>query len=257
MPLHLASNLAAFLLPPLCLLLLGGTGFLLLNRYPRAAKTLLGTMLVVLWGISMPPVGDWLLLQLDLESELAAPSRAADIHRARAIVVLSAGRYHDSAEYQSDTVDAFSLERVRRAAMLYRQTGLPLLVTGGRPEHNDRSLAGLLKVAADEFAVPIKWMEEQATTTHENAQFTRRILAAERIDTIVLVTHGWHMPRARRAFERAGFTVVPAATGLHHRQQTAVRNFLPTAGGLRNSEIFFHEIIGLIWYEIIQAGTSK
>ena len=257
MPLHLASYFAAFLLPPLCLLLWGIGGLLLLKRRPRAGKLLLGVMLATLWVISVPPVGEWLLLQLDEDSDLSRPVDVADFRGAQAIVVLSSGRYYDSHEYQADSADADSLERMRRAAIVHRQTGLPLLLTGGRPEANELSLAALLRTAADEFAVPVKWVEEQARTTQENAQFSRRLLASEGIDTIVLVTHGWHMPRARRAFERAGFKVVVAAAGLHHHPNLSLRNFLPTAEGLHNSAIFMHEVIGLAWYEIIGNGDSR
>ena len=251
--LYLARYLAAVLLPPLCLLLLGITGLLLLKRRARAGKILLGVMLATLWVMSVPPVGEWLLLQLDEDTDLSRPVEVADLRRAQAIVVLASGRYYDSHEYQADSADADSLERVRRAAIVHRQTGLPLLLTGGRPEANELSLAALLRTAADEFGVPVKWMEEQARTTQENAQLSRRMLAAEGIGTIVLVTHGWHMPRARRAFERVGFKVVTAAAGLHHHPNLALDNFLPTAEGLRNSAVFLHEIIGLAWYEIIGA----
>ncbi|MEO8103302.1 MAG: YdcF family protein [Betaproteobacteria bacterium] len=256
MPLHLASYAAAILLPPLCLLLLGIGGFCLLSRRPRLAKSLLGAMLVLLWVLSVPPAGEWLLLQLDEDADFAAPVDVATYRPAQAIVVLASGRYYDSHEYQADSADADSLERVRRAAIVHRQTGLPLLASGGRPEANELSLAALLKTAADEFGVSVKWLEEQSRTTQENARFTRRLLARERIDTIVLVTHGWHMPRARRAFERAGFKVIPAAAGLHHHPNLTPRNFLPTAEGLRNTEIFLHEVIGLLWYEVIGGVTT-
>lgn len=256
MPLPPASYLAVVLLPPFCLLLLGLGGFVLLKRRPRTAKFLIGAMLALLWTMSMPLVGDSLLAYLDEESDLAQ-MHAAGLRRARAIVVLSAGYYRDAVEFQGDTVDALSLERVRRAAILHRQTGLPLLATGGRPGYDGQSLAALMKIAASEFAVPVKWLEEQARTTDENAQFSRRILAPEGIDTILLVTHGWHMPRARRAFERAGFKVVPAATGLTHHPQVAISSLLPSAEGLRNTGYFMHEAIGLLWYQVIEGGAAK
>ena len=251
------SYLASILLSPLLLLLAGIAAFTQIHRRPLAAKWLLGIMLGAFWLLSMPVVGDGLLTILDHEAEIAFKSEAADFRRAQAIVVLSGGSYPDSVEFPDGTVDAVSLERVRRAASVHRQTGLPLLTTGGSVKDNSLSLAMLLKLAAKEFGVSTKWVEEQSGNTAEKAQIARRILAPEGIDTIILVTHGWHMPRARRAFERAGFKVLPAATGLHSHGKLAAAKFLPSISALRNSGNFMREVIGLAWYEIIQAGADK
>jgi len=40
--------------------------------------------------------------------------------------------------------------------------------------------------------------------TWENAAFTARMLRRENVDKILLVTHAWHMPRAKVAFAAAG-----------------------------------------------------
>lgn len=254
-PTVLVNLLTTLLLPPLCFLLPCVIGIFLLKRRPRIAKFLVAAPLTMMWITSIPPVSEWLLLQLDRATDSAA-AKPERYRSAQAIVLLSHGRHYESLDYDGDTVDAESLERVRRAAVLHRQTGLPVLATGGRPENDEKSLAELLKLAADEYGMPLKWQESAAINTAENARFSRRILAAEKIDTIVLVTHGWHMLRAKRAFERAGFKVIPAATGLHHRPIPSVHNILPTAEGMHNSAVFMHEIIGLAWYEITQAGRE-
>lgn len=251
----LVSLVTTLLLPPLCFLVPCAIGLMLLKRRPRTARLLIAAPLALMWLASTPPVGEWLLLQLDRTTDSAA-GKPERYRAAQAIVLLSHGRHYESLDYGGDTVDSESLERVRRAVVLYRQTGLPVLATGGRPEDDEKSLAELLKLAADEYGMPLKWQETAARNTGENARFSRRILAAEKIDTIVLVTHGWHMLRAKRAFERAGFKVIPAATGLHHRPIPTLYNVLPTAEGLHNSAVFMHEVIGLAWYEITQAGQD-
>ncbi len=48
-------------------------------------------------------------------------------------MVLGGGRYRDAPEYGNDTVGEYTLVRLRYAAKLHRETGFPLLVTGGRP----------------------------------------------------------------------------------------------------------------------------
>jgi uncharacterized SAM-binding protein YcdF (DUF218 family) len=68
------------------------------------------------------------------------------------------------------------------------------------------------------------------------------------IQRIYLVTHAWHMRRARLAFEHAGFKVIPAPTGYATRYQLSVLDFLPDARALDNSGLFFREVAGIGWY---------
>ena len=75
------------------------------------------------------------------------------------------------------------------------------------------------KIAADEFNRPIKWQEEDSRDTRENASRTLALLKPAGIDHIVLVTHGYHMPRALRAFTEAagpGIKVEAGADGPGH-----------------------------------------
>lgn len=71
--------------------------------------------------------------------------------------------------------------------------------------------------------------ERRSRDTHENAVFAARILAERGIDRVVLVTCTWHLPRARRNFERAGLSVEravgaePPQRGLSHRIWWAAR----------------------------------
>lgn len=240
----------ALLLPPASLYLLFLLGAVLLWRHPRSGKMLMAGSFVALWVLSTPLVSNWLLHQLD--GGYSRPS--ADLSRAQAIVILSAGRHVDSRDYGGDSVDAFTLERLRYGAQVQRQTGLPVAVTGGAPAGRGESMAALMTRALKDFNVPVKWQEPAARDTAENAALTAAMLAPAQVNTIVLVTHGWHMQRAQRAFERAGFRVIPAATGLHHDLRVNAHNLRPGAAALRDSELFFHEFIGLAWYALRAAG---
>jgi len=74
------------------------------------------------------------------------------------------------------------------------------------------------------------------------------LLQQSNVKRIALVTHAWHMPRAVAAFKANGFDVIPAPTAYTTRYQTDLLDFVPTANGLRDSKIFMHEVIGMIWY---------
>ena len=241
----LTNTLAAFLLPPLNFLIITCIGLALRRKHPRTGTALLSTGLALTWVFSMPVTGDRLLRVL----ERGAHTDIAQMRDAQAIVVLAGGSYFNAPEYGGDTISYGTLERLRLGALLHRRTGLPILVTGGNPDGGQVPDAVMMKRTLEqEFQVPVDWTESTSDNTRQNALNSREILSREKIDRVVLITHGWHMPRARNIFERAGFQVIPAGTGFHNDEKLNVVKFIPSADGLRLSWIFFHEVIGMAWY---------
>ena len=101
-----------------------------------------------------------------------------------------------------------------------------------------------------DFRVPVRWAEDKAINTYENARFSADILKQQGINRIYLVTHAWHMPRSVMAFRNAGLDVIPAPMAFTTRYRNDVFAFVPSAAALRDSYILMHELIGLIWYRI-------
>jgi uncharacterized SAM-binding protein YcdF (DUF218 family) len=168
----------------------------------------------------------------------------------QAIVVLGGGLYPRAVEYGADTVSRRSLERVRYAARLHERTGRPVLVAGGNPGRADSTEAEQMAIVLREFGVGAQWLENTSGNTRENARHTRRVLELAGISRVYLVTHAWHMPRARLAFEEAGFTVIPAATAYVTPLEVKAGYLVPEAGALELSSIFFREIGGIVWYRL-------
>ncbi len=236
--------LSAFLLPPLNFLLLGIAGLALLKFWPRAARRLLVSALALLWVFSMPVVGNLLVRQLEVGQAFPPNTRSA----AQAIVVLGGGICEYAPEFGEATACQATLERLRYAAWLYRRTQLPVLVTGGDPEATGVAESSVMaKILEQDFKVPVRWRETASEDTRQNAEYSRKILAASEVRSILLVTQGWHMPRAARLFRQAGFEVIPAGTGFHSVEHLTVLDFLPSVKGLEGSRIFFHEAIGMLW----------
>jgi uncharacterized SAM-binding protein YcdF (DUF218 family) len=69
----------------------------------------------------------------------------------------------------------------------------------------------------------------------------------------MLVIHAWHMPRAAKEFEQAGFKVTSAATVFAPRYRTDAAGVYPTAGALQQSGLFMHEMIVMLWYRLLPA----
>ncbi len=242
----LTNAVAALLLPPLGLFMLGAAGWLALKiRRPVLGKLLIFLAVTFLWLLSTP------FFSFQLIGWVEKQASAASSCPPQAIVALGAGTYFNAPEYGGDTVSGLGLERLRLAAHLHRQTGLPILVTGGYPDKGEHSEAKLMRsVLENEFGVPAKWVEDRSNNTRENALLSRELLQHEGIDSIYLVTQAWHMARAQKAFAKAGFCIAPAATGHRTRNRITLLSFLPSAKALSESHTALHEAIGIVWYAL-------
>jgi hypothetical protein len=124
-------------------------------------------------------------------------------------------------------------------------------VPGGEIAEADTSLAQIMQESLlRDFNMQPRWIETTSRTTHENAIFSAPILKADGVNTVYLVTHAWHMPRAKAAFEATGITVIPAPTRFVTPPVWELKEFVLTFGSLQNSYFAFHEWIGLVWYSL-------
>lgn len=175
-----------------------------------------------------------------LPEHIAPPYPPAD-----AIVVLGAGRYLQAPEYRGDTAAAGTLERVRYAAWLHRETGRPILVSGGRPGGlGIRSEAEIMReILEEEFQVPVRWMEALSEDTLQNAAFSVELLKRDDIGRIYLVTHDFHMARAAEAFRGHAMEVVPMATGFQRPVPESLLSWLPSFEGLARNRGWIYEAL--------------
>ena len=253
--------LKSLLLPPFGLLLALLLIILLIKRRPRLGRALLWAYLGVFYLLSTPGVASHLLLSLEWYPPLV---ETADIEGAGAIVVLSAAGYRGGPEYQeadapeaaADRAGSLTLQRLEYAAYLARRTGLPILTTGSsRSFGPERSMAQLMKRTLEEdFRVAVRWTEDQAQDTFQNARNSRALLHDEGIETVLLVTHAWHMPRAVFSFETAGLQVIAAPTRFTYPPEPIIGDFFPTIGALHSSYYGLHEWMGLAWYWLMYRG---
>jgi len=252
---YITNLIAAFLLPPFSPLLLLALGIFFLYRHHNFARMLIIAAFCLLWIASTPYFAEGALHMLEAQTTpVDISSEDAD-----AIVILGGGTYFHAPEYAGqDTVGDFTLVRLRYGAKLQRETGKPVLVTGGKPLGNSISEAQQMRIVLEQdFHAPVRWTEDESDNTFGNADNSYRILHHEGIHKIYLVTHAWHMPRAADIFRRAGFKVVEAPTAYTTRYRTDLLAFLPRASALYNSRIFVHEIIGLLWYKLKLAVLNR
>jgi uncharacterized SAM-binding protein YcdF (DUF218 family) len=235
--------LSALILPPTAPLLLVLAGLILLRRLPRLGQGLAWAGSLTLLLLSLPMVSSMLL---DVATT-TVPFEPREAREAKAIVILGGGRKH-APEYGGETVSEFSLERVRYGAKLARELGLPILVTAGTVYGEGRSEGDLMAAALQSsFAMPVRWIENRSRDTHENAEYSARILRGAGIDIVVLVTHDYHQRRALAEFSAAGIRAVPAPVTLAPpNQNRSFLEHLPSAGALQLSSMAIHELLGYL-----------
>ncbi len=245
------AALKSLLLPPgLCLL----PALLALpcRRNRRIVVLLLATSVLLFYGFSTPLVSRTLAGLLEHRYP-ALPADAPLAQEADAIVVPGCDRYANAPEYGSDEVSACTLMRLRYAAELHARSGLPLLLTGGRPMGEAESEAALMdRALRDHFGITARWLEQESHNTGENASRSAALLRGENLRRVVLVTHAMHMPRAVRSFRRHGLTPIPAPTYFHSApdHRPAWFALLPSGSALLASGMACYEILGLAWYAI-------
>lgn len=222
-------------------------GALMLRRWPRLGRTLVAVGIVAIYVSSAPVFNQLIGRPLYSVEAVADPS---DLQGAEAIVVLGAGMYPNAPEYGRDTIGGQAVDRVRYGAYLHRASGVPLLVTGGLTRPPTSEAEAMRAVLEDEFGVPVRWVEDRAFNTRENAAYTKELLGAEKINRIALVTSGYHMRRALKDFEKVGFNVVPAPTKLPGPWHISFRSFLPSAGAMSGTRNYIHEWLGIAWSAI-------
>ena len=233
---------ASLLLPPASLALLTLLGLWLSRRHPRFGGMAIGTAALLLLLLSQP----WVAHRLATSLDIPPPVTGEQMAQAQAIVILGGGIYRQAPEFgDDDTVSGSSLERLRYGALLARQSGLPVLVTGGAPFGGQPEAFVMKKVLESEYRQSVRWTETASRDTAENAANSYAILHQAGIVRIVLVTHAFHMRRAELQFRRQGLDVIPAPLG-YNTAPALPETLLPSAAALEVSSRVLREWLGIL-----------
>ncbi len=234
--LQLKTLLRDLILPPAGPLILALLGLVLLKIRPLLGRTCLIAGLASLWLLSTPIVSDALTGLVELYPPLDFRQAAT----AQAIVILGGGGQRALApEYAGPAAEPLLLERLSYGAYVANKTGLPILVTGYSIEAH-----AMHDSLQRNFGIETRWIDDQAYDTFQNARNSARILTADGVHRIVLVTRATHMRRSVQEFTDAGFDVVPAPAGMLAPQDYGVLRFLPNPDALLRSHIAIYELIG-------------
>lgn len=251
--------LTALLLPPVPLLLLLLLGARLLLPRRGLGWLVILFSVTLLWLSSTTGAAQFLSQFVLHPPGALTASRIKELktetRQPAAIMVLSGGMEAYAPEYGVSNLTRTSLERLRYGIWLGRETGIPVGFSGGvgwvLPEEGKTEAQVASQIAAQEFGRPLKWLEDKSRDTRENAALSIALLKPLGIKRIVLVTHGWHMPRAMRAFEEAAgkgsdIQIEAAPMGLARAVQARSLTWLPSTHGITEVRHIVRELYGRI-----------
>lgn len=249
-----ASKILALVTQPLlwvCALLL--LSLLVLRRWPRAGRRLVGAALAVLVLMAWKPLPEAVIRQLESHYPEMAPN--AKLEGYVGVVVLGgateSGRtqmahlqpmLNDAAERMTGTV-----------AVLRTNPHLRVLFTGG-----EGSLMGIgqteaerAKMFFDSLGVKDAQVQYESASrnTYENAVLTAKLPGVDPTQRWLLMTSAWHMPRSMATFQKAGWNVTAYPVDFRTGESSDWLDF-SMAGGAVDWQLALHELVGLLAYKL-------
>jgi len=236
------------LLPPASLLLLLAIGLIFARRRFGVGWWTAVVTTVLIYGLSTPLGADFLGSRLETFPVLS--SARLNASQAQAIVIFGADSDYQI-EIGGETVGSLTLARLRYGAWLHKRTGLPILVSGGTLERDERSLAGLMgNTLENDYGITDVWLEPRSRDTWENAMNSAVMLREKNIERFYLVTHARDMGRAVWSFQRVGLQPIPAPMALDEQRAEGLRCFVPSARSMLSSYYALYELIGGAAYRL-------
>ena len=214
-------------------------------------------VIVLLCIASTPIFGERIFRSLEQHQVRLQPQ---DVDAADATVVLSGMLKSVEGKNGNITEWAGGVDRFFGGIELYESGKTPLLIftggllpwqTGQEPEGELlRRFAMRMGVSGDAVRV-----SESAQNTQQESLAVKKLLG-EKMKNIILVTSAFHMPRAQKLFEQAGFKVTPYPVDFGVTvQDVRPMDFLPSAGALAMTDAAVREWLGRVYYWLREYST--
>jgi uncharacterized SAM-binding protein YcdF (DUF218 family) len=235
-------------------LLIFGSVLLWLRRKQLLAKILvsIGTLVLlffgdgILWQSVLPP------LEGRNESFETAKASVASTDSSLKWVVVLAGGYRDGERLPvPDQLGQETLVRLIEGIAIHRQLPESKLVLSGGSGDASRPEAVVMADVARVLAIDSKdlILETGSHNTEDQARLIRPIVGKDRF---VLVTSGFHMPRAIALFRGQGLDPIPAPTGLPLTgwDRLEFHYLYPDAMQLVEAQKNFREYMSFAWLKL-------
>lgn len=252
------SKIFWFIARPLNLLFFAALAAAVLGRlgWRRTARAALIAVALTFACVGFTQLPDWLIHRL--ESAVEPANLPAD---PAGIIVLGGGI---SANAQTDLADyhlgesgdrilrALELKRLYPAARLIYSGGLASIAEIGTPSAY-AAQALVRALYGEDLGMEL---EARSRNTWQNAEYVAAMAGPDRDRKFLLVTSGYHMPRALGAFRQAGLQVAPVPTDF--RADPIRFPYITGASSYQflKFSLFVKEIIGLVAYRLTNRSNS-
>ena len=237
----LLKKLIGFCLMPMTtstLLIVSGLILLVLNKWQKAAKGLIGIGLAYLIIMSWSPFGTWLLRPIEQTYPPITNEIQPDF-----ILVLGNEASSDPAVPLASQLSSSARARIYEGIRLAKLHETSTLILTGYAGQNTRAIADVYK----DFAIQNGINPERIITVPDAQDTAEEAKAASRISQgtpLALVTSASHMKRAVLLFKQHNVELIPAPTFYLAKWPSDWRF---GSDGLLKSERAIHEHVGYFW----------
>lgn len=248
----LSKILWVFAQPSNLLLLIACVGAaLLFSRRVRLGKLLLMPVLGFFVLITVIPLAD--LLIIPLEERFPVP---AELGKVDGIIVLSGGfKAKNSALRRTPVLNDYAGRFTKFIELARAYPDAKLVFTGGavHPMHGGVTEADIARWFFTEQGLPIERIlfEDKSRNTHENVEFSHKLVQPQPDEHWVLVTSAAHMPRSVGLFRKYGWNVTPYPTGYLAPPFFELTRTPDFAGRLERFDDAVKEWTGLVAYYLL------
>ena len=247
----LSKTIGFFASPSNLIIFVGLCGALLLRtRFARAGWRLAIASLVLLAIVGFSPLGNALIIPLEGRFPVWDAARGAP----DGVVALGGAVTPDVTAARNEPALNEAAERMTAVVELARRYPAARIVFSGGDAGfgyggGNESEAALRLF--ERMGIPPGRIltEDKSRNTVENAVFSKRLAAPKPGERWILVTSGYHMPRAVGVFRQAGFPVEAYPVDWRTRgADDVMRPFATLGDGLRRTDTAMREWVGLVAY---------
>lgn len=246
------SKTLAFLLKPIGILFI----IALFNLSPKNRtknKRMTISFLVILYIFSCPVIINYILKMYEFSTYEIVNAKNYDYG-----IVLTGGLVNESKSLGDNVHLGPQSDRLWQAAELYKAKKInKIIISGGDgfhkfdsliPTENDKSRDFLIKVGVKPEDII---QEKRAVNTHENAKFSKQVLANYN-KTVLVITSAFHLKRALACFEKEKLKADWYATSpISDNYKFKLQDLIPSSDTFNDAETIANELVGLIAYKFM------
>lgn len=226
------------------------------RKLARLAK-LLSVLVLIL--ASNPMVAKWSVSSLERQY----PPRSIDEIKKHDVILVLGGGLNTPLSPTSRTQIGSHSDRYWFARQLFKAAKADKIILSGGNLYEQPKFQGEAYYAAQllqEWGVPKSAIEIETSSrnTEQNLHYSANYLNNAEIESMLLVTSAFHMPRALRLFKVLPIRVTPASADILVRKQNApsIFNWIPSSSAISLTTLAAHEYYGA-WFSALKAWIGK